>query len=130
MKSLSAENIEITNMTKGALPRVPFVDLKKETLPKSYSLSVSFVSMKKMKELSIMYKGDATHTNVLSFPLSKNSGEIVICLAAAKNECMKFGRGCHQHVGFLVIHGMLHLAGMTHGSKMESAERRLLAKYL
>lgn len=123
-------HLDIINLTKGALPRVPFVDLYRDILGTKYALSISFVSRAKMRELSQRYKGDPTHMNILSFPLSKTSGEIVISLAAAKNERLLYGRGCHQHVAFLVIHGMLHLAGHAHGSKMESAEKRLLAKYL
>lgn len=128
MKSLSAKNLEVISTTKGALPRVPFVELYKEIFNPSYQLSISFVSSVKMKTLSVAYKGDPSHMNVLSFPLSKNSGEIIICLSAAKREAPKFDRGCHQHVKFLVIHGMLHLAGHTHSSKMESEEKRLMKK--
>ena len=124
-----AENLDVSNMTKGTLPRVPFADLYKKVLGSKYELSISFVSNAKMRELSQRYKGDPTHLNVLSFPLSKNSGEIVISLAAAKAECIAYGRGCHQHVGFLVIHGMLHLAGFAHGSKMESEEKRLMKSF-
>lgn len=124
-----AENLDVSNMTKGTLPRVPFAELYKEILGPKYELSISFVSTAKMRGLSQTYKGDPTHINVLSFPLSKNSGEIVISLAAAKAECLLYGRGCNQHVAFLVIHGMLHLAGQRHGSTMEAKEKRLMKSF-
>ena len=58
-------------------------------------------------------------SNVLSFPLSKTSGEILICKAAAKP----------YTVEFLFIHGLLHLKGLKHGAIMEGEESRLLKRF-
>ena len=55
-------------------------------------------------------------SNVLAFPLSKTSGEILICKEAA----------APFSVGYLFIHGCLHLRGLRHGATMEREERRLL----
>jgi probable rRNA maturation factor len=125
-----SKNLDISNFTKGALPRVPFVELYKEILGAKYELSISFVSTTKMRALSQAYKGDPTHMNVLSFPISKSSGEIVMCPPAIRAEAKSFGETYQKHLIFLVIHGMLHLAGFVHGSKMESAERRIWRKML
>ncbi len=124
-----SNNLDIKNITKSALPRALFAAMKQEILGTKYELSLSFVTLPEIKKLSVAYMGDDTHRNVLSFPLSKNSGEIVICAETAKKECMDFGRGCRQHIKYLVIHGMLHLDGYVHGSKMESKEKSLMAKY-
>lgn len=126
---LSSANIEIRNVTKSALPRALFVSMHNKILGEKYELSLSFVSKKQMKELSLKWKGNDDHMNVLSFPLSKQSGEIFICPEVAKKECLDFGRGCRQHIKFLVIHGMLHLAGYVHGSKMEAEEKRLMRSF-
>ncbi len=128
-KKILDNNIDIKNITKSALPRALFVDIYKKILGTKYELSLSFVSIKEMKDLSIEWKGNEDHMNVLSFPLSKNSGEIFICPEIAKKECLNFGYGCRQHIKFLVIHGMLHLAGFKHGSKMESEEKRLMKHF-
>lgn len=124
---MQENNLEIINLTKGALPRVPFVDLKEEILGTDYELSISFVELAQMKKISNEYKGDPTHLNVLSFPLEKKSGEIIMNLDSIKKEAKNFGHSFEKHLVFLVIHGMLHLAGHKHGSKMESEEKRLLA---
>lgn len=129
MKRVAHDNLDIVNLSKSALPRALFANLKQEILGKKYELTLSFVSLREIKKLSLAYKGDETHTNVLSFPLSENFGDIVICVETAKKECMQFGRGCRQHLVYLVIHGMLHLDGYVHGSKMEGMEKRLLTKY-
>jgi rRNA maturation RNase YbeY len=61
--------------------------------------------------------------------LSKESGEILICPTLVKTETKKFGRNFRELLGFLVIHGMLHLEGMKHGSTMEEAEEKYDQKY-
>lgn len=129
MTKAISPNLDITNISKSALPRALFVAMKEEILGRKYELSISFVTLAEIKKLSVAYKGDPTHTNVLSFPLSETSGEIIICAETAKKECLSFGRGCRQHIKFLVIHGMLHLDGYVHGSRMEVAEKRLMNKF-
>jgi rRNA maturation RNase YbeY len=63
---------------------------------------------------------------VLSFPLEKNSGEIFINLEKADKEKADFSEDYATHVGRLFIHGLLHLKGFTHSSKMESKEKQLM----
>jgi probable rRNA maturation factor len=115
--------------TKGTLPRVPFALIKKEILKDEYELSISFVSVSQMEKISQEWKGDKTHKNILSFPFSETSGEIIMNLPTIKIEAKKFERNFENHVIFLVIHGMLHLAGYTHGSKMESKEKLYMSKF-
>lgn len=129
MQNLEAKNLNVSMTTKGALPRVPFALLKHQILGDKYELSISFVSPTEIKKLSVAYKGDDTHKNILSFPLSKVTGEIILNLAEIKKEAPKFDRNFQNHLIFLVIHGMLHLAGYTHGSKMESQEKLYMSKF-
>src|SRR3989344_3453213 len=68
-------------------------------------------------------------TNVLSFALHKDAGEIILCKNVIRKELKKFNRTFEQLLGFLVIHGMLHLKGMTHSSRMEVAENKYDQKY-
>ena len=126
MQNFEASNLDIINLTKGALPRVPFVKIKESTLPKKYELSITFVTPAKIKTLSQLYKGDDTHRDILSFPLSDTSGEIILNPSEIKKSAKNFDHTYQEHLKFLVIHGMLHLAGMRHGSKMESEEKRLM----
>jgi probable rRNA maturation factor len=106
--------------------------MKKEILGESYDLSISFVKKETIEDLSQQFKGDKTHRNILSFPLDKTmpahagSGEIILNLQTIRSEAKNFDKKYLQYLGFLVIHGMLHLKGFTHGSKMESEEKRLV----
>jgi ssRNA-specific RNase YbeY (16S rRNA maturation enzyme) len=96
--------------------------IKNAVLGKRYDLSLAFLSERQMRAaMKFRYKkisGKKT-SNVLSFPLSKNSGEILICKKAA----------APFSVGFLFIHGCLHLRGLRHGATMERKENQLLKKF-
>ncbi len=104
-------------------------DIKKDILGKDYELSIAFVSAAKSKELNKKYRSKNKPTNVLSFGYSKNSGELVLCKEVIKKEIEKFGRTFDELLLFLVIHGMLHLKGMQHGSIMGKAEKFYCSKY-
>lgn len=110
------ENFSITNQTKRAVPKAPFEKLKDKVLGKSYELSLVFVGDKLSHKLNFLYRGKDKPTNVLSFPLSKSSGEIFIDLSFKEHSVI-----------FLFIHGLLHLKGMQHGATMEREEKKLLA---
>ena len=126
MEVTSLKNLEIKRMTTGKLPSLPFVRMKKEILGESYDLSIRKEKKETIEDLSQQFKGDKTHKNILSFPLDKNSGEIILNLQTIRSEAKNFDKKYLQYLGFLVIHGMLHLKGFTHGSKMESEEKRLV----
>ena len=61
-------------------------------------------------------------TDILSFPLTDTVGEIFLCLSEARKEAPKFDRNYENFVGFLVIHGLMHLKGFDHSSTMEDNE--------
>ncbi len=90
--------------------------LKDHVLGADYELSLAWVSPERMHELNLLYRGKDKPTNVLSFPLSETEGEILLC-AEQMSEA---------EVIPLFIHGLLHLKGMRHGSRMENEERRVV----
>jgi len=129
MERLQTGNTSIVRTTKGKLPSLPFARAKEEILGKNYELSLAFVDLKTIKSISKEYKGDKTHTNVLSFPLEKNEGEIVMNLQTIRTNAKNFEMKYLEHLLFLFIHGCLHLKGFDHGPKMEKLEETLLKKY-
>jgi probable rRNA maturation factor len=122
------DDLSIANESGVSIPRLPFGDLKNDILGKGYELSVAFVGENKSRELNKKYRKKDKPTNVLSFSLSKKGGELVLCPAVVKIEAKNFGRSYPEFLGFLVIHGMLHLKGMTHGKKMERSEEKYLSR--
>ena len=106
-----------------------FSIMKNDILGKKYSLSIACVDEKTSKELNKKYRNKNKSTNILSFPLRPDMGEIILCPTKIKKETKKFGRTFDQLVGFLVIHGMLHLKGLEHSSTMEALEEKYDQKY-
>jgi len=97
-----------------------FAELKQAVLGAHYDLSVAFLSPAQMRKAMKYKKKPARKTsNVLAFPLTKTSGEILICKAAAKP----------YTVEYLFIHGLLHLKGFKHSATMERTELRLVKKF-
>jgi len=109
----------IFNNTRKSVPKIPFEKIKKKVLGESYQLSLVFIGDTLSKRLNRIYRGKNKPTNVLSFPITKNSGEIFINLTRVK----PFGPA------YLFIHGILHLKEMQHGDKMEAKERALLKEF-
>ena len=104
--------------------------IKSDILGKKYSLSVAFVPAKVSHEINKKYRKKDKPTNVLSFALYKDEGELVLCKDVIKKEAKNLGRNESEWTVFLVIHGMLHLKGMTHGGIMEKAEKKYATKYI
>jgi probable rRNA maturation factor len=94
------------------------------------SVSVIFVSPKKVKELNLLYRKINRPTNVLSFSCDKDSelGDIIICPSVAKEEAKISGMSFNYWVGYLAIHGMLHLLGYDHFSKKSEEKMDALTK--
>lgn len=112
-------SLSITNTTKGRLPSLPFADIKNKVLGKDYELSIVFCANKLSRRLNKTYRKKDYPTNVLSFPISKTSGEIFINLRRLKG----------FSVGNLFIHGLFHLKGLDHGYTMERAEEKVRKAY-
>ena len=108
-------------------------EIKEVILGKRYDLSVAFLDPREMRK-AMAYKKPrprkgAEASNVLSFPLSPTSGEILLCRETAKAQCKRFGMNQRDFLTYLLIHGMLHLKGFKHGATMESEERRALQRF-
>lgn len=101
-----------------------FDQIKKAVLGSEYELSLVFCSAKKIQELNKIYRNINKPTDILSFPLSKNSGEILICKSETRKMMKEFGRTYENFLVFLFIHGCVHLKGYDHGAKMEKVEEK------
>ena len=119
----------IINTTKGKLPRLPFVYIKNAILGKKYELGVSFLSTKKQKEINKQYRRLDQTTNILSFPLTKTSGDITFDLSKVKKDAPLFDMSYTKFLKYLFIHGCLHLKGFDHGSIMDRQEKKFLKMF-
>lgn len=114
---------------KGSLPNAPFLRMKEKLLGKNYDLTIIFCTPKESRARNKLYRNKDYPTNILSFPLSKNEGEIYISLSVARRDAKNFGMVPEKFLHLLLIHGMLHLKGHDHGSTMERLEDTYLNSF-
>ena len=100
-----SQSFTLENTTQATLPRVDFHAIKDAILGEKYALSVVFVDEVKMKTLNLTYRDKRCATDILSFPLSDNEGEIYICPREAEKEAPKFDRTYVNSItNFSIIH--------------------------
>ncbi len=124
MRAAAAPSIEIAYATRHRVPEVPFLKIKEKVLGKKYELSIAFISPKKIQELNRRYRRKNTSTDILSFALSKSSGELYLSMPDVLKKAKLFGMSAEDYLGCLFIHGLLHLEGMDHGRTMSKLERK------
>lgn len=112
-------------------------DYKKNDL----EINLKLVSSDEMMALNQTYRNKTKDTNVLSFPtdpeviyLSKELGDIAICVPFMESEAKTLNRSKDNHMMHLVTHGVLHLLGLDHANEkdanlMESHEISYLKKF-
>ena len=124
------ENKNLTVIRKnGQLPAVPYLSIKEKILGKNYSLTIIFCTPAESKLKNKTYRDKDYPTNILSFPLDKNEGEIYISLSTARADAKNFDMTYQKFLHLLVIHGILHLKGHDHSSTMEKLEDSYLNKF-
>ncbi len=119
-------------------------------LPQESQLSVSIVDDPTIADLNLQYRSKDGPTDVLSFPqfefagleqalgeLSGGAqplplGDIVVSLDAAGRQAQEFGHALEREVGFLLVHGLLHLLGEDHltpeqDERMRERQRQCLS---
>jgi len=122
----------MTNITLNATvtyPSLPYEKMKIDILGRRYMLEVSFVGVTRAKHINARSRQKSYAPNVLSFPYTKTHGEIVICPQIAKREAAQYGMTYCGYLGFLFVHGLLHLKGYDHGVAMETLEKKYVVKY-
>lgn len=117
------------NSTARKYPKLPYEEIKKDILGSKYSLSLTFIGTKRAQELNKTYRNKTYSPNVLSFPLDEQNGEIFITPVVAKHEAKKFFMTPKGYIGFLFIHGCLHLKGHDHGDKMDKLEQKFVERF-
>ncbi|WP_370589220.1 rRNA maturation RNase YbeY [Thermoactinomyces sp. CICC 10521] len=106
-----------------------------EELP-PVEVAVTIVDNEKIHQLNREYRGIDRPTDVLSFPLWEPDeewvideeeegvmlGDIVISLPKAKEQAAEYGHTLARELGFLAVHGFLHLLGYDHETEQEEKE--------
>ena len=130
---MKADGFSIVNRTRGKIPRDSVIktlsDIKRSVLGESYELSVALLPPRDMRKASVESGHGDTPANVLSFPFSKTSGEILLCPATIRAQAKTYEKTPQAFLVYLFIHGLHHLKGFDHGEAMEKEEKRVLSKF-
>lgn len=102
---------------------------KTENTSEQSELSITIVRDAEIKELNKTHRGIDEPTDVISFemqdqlddvPLAVQEqvghmlGDIIISIDRAYEQANEYNHSIEREVGFLVVHGFLHLLGYTH----------------
>lgn len=109
--------------------------VKVEEIP-DVQVSVTIVNNKEIQQINKEYREIDQATDVLSFPLYEPDedwmleegedvvalGDIVISMERANEQAIEYGHSLNREVGFLAVHGFLHLLGYDHETSEEEQE--------
>ena len=99
---------------------------KKENITEDAELSISFVDEEEIQAINRDYRDKDKVTDVISFSLEEDEpeiegldmprvlGDIIICLEVAKEQAESYNHSLSRELGFLALHGFLHLLGYDH----------------
>jgi probable rRNA maturation factor len=103
-----------------------------------WEIAIMLCDDERIAELNGRYRGKDSPTDVLSFPREEGSpgepvaGDIAISLPALRRNALSYGASDNEELKRLVVHGILHLAGMDHGrgksGKMLALQETLLKR--
>ncbi len=96
-----------------------------QTLSEARHISLVFVSSDEMKQLNKAYRRKNRPTDVLSFaPTEPGSlGELVFSLSVLKKQAAEHKLSLNMELGYMVLHGVLHLLGLDHERSVSEAKR-------
>lgn len=120
--------LTLSHTTKN-YPTLPYEEIAQAILGKRYHVSLTFVGATRARQLNTKTRGKTYVPNVLSFPLDEHHGEIYIAPKVASKEAPAFSMTARGYIGYLFIHGLLHLKGLDHGKTMERLEKRYCTKF-
>ncbi len=98
-------------------------------------LSLFLTDDETVHELNRTYRGVDRTTDVLSFSQREGEnpdlwdnllGDVIISVDQAQRQAAEYGHSMAREVGFLTVHGVLHLLGWDHEESED--ERRMMGK--
>jgi probable rRNA maturation factor len=122
-----ASTLETRNFTRSTAPVFPFEKAVETVLP-GWNISLVFAGETRAHNLNKQLRNKSYVPNVLSYEVGKNSGEIIICPSIARKQAPEYDLSYTNMVGFLFIHGLLHLKGLSHSATMDKKEREILSR--
>jgi len=125
--SIPARSVRLTRFCSKALRAAGFT---------TWDVAVLLCGDERIQDLNRRFRGKPDPTDVLSFPREEGRrgepvcGDIAVSLDTLERNAARFGASENDEMKRLLVHGLLHLAGMDHGrgksGKMLALQERLL----
>ncbi len=106
---------------------------KEEKLDGTYEISITFVDDKEIQQINATYRDKNAPTDVISFALEEEGegeiaferpegmpvtlGDIIVSVDTLHRQAKEYNHSLERELGFLVVHGFLHLLGYDHMNK-------------
>lgn len=143
------ENNKLSDSDKELLENLLNYAAKEENVEDGTELSIVIVSNEEIQKINKEYRGKDYATDVISFAMEELGedeleiigaemprmlGDIIISLEKAEEQAKEYGHSFSRELGFLTIHGFLHLLGYDHieeedEKKMFKRQNELLEGY-
>lgn len=148
-------NDETETLSEGQLEQITtLLDFaaKKLELAENTEMSVTFVNNETIQTINREYRDKDQATDVISFALEelgdgeipvvfeeemdlpRNLGDLFVSVEKAQTQAQEYGHTFERELGFLVVHGFLHLNGYDHMTEEDEKEmftlqRKILEEY-
>ncbi|ARC74315.1 rRNA maturation RNase YbeY [Bacillus licheniformis] len=136
--------LDITDET-GRVPEDRLAEIEKllqfaaaeEGVADGAEVSVTIVNNEEIQKINKEYRGKDYPTDVISFALEEDGegeveiigadmplvlGDIIISVDKAREQAEEYGHSLMRELGFLTVHGFLHLLGYDHMTEEEEKE--------
>lgn len=146
---LMDETNEVTEEAQQLVESILQFAARKENIEKETELSVTFVDNDRIQEINKEYRHKDSATDVISFALEEMGegeveivgaemprmlGDIIISIERTKEQAEEYGHSFDRELGFLALHGFLHLLGFDHMNEedekvMFTKQKEILEEY-
>ncbi len=114
----------------------PFLVRARKAVPLTGDVSVLLTSDREIRRLNRAFRHKDKATDVLSFPApafpANTAGDLAISLDTAARQAKQFGHPLEIEIKILLLHGLLHLAGLDHetdSGEMAAREDQLRSRF-
>ncbi|UTG99217.1 rRNA maturation RNase YbeY [Macrococcoides canis] len=127
------DNQQIEQKHLPEIERLLIFAADQEGIDEEAEVAVSFVDEDEIQAINKAYRNKDAVTDVISFALEEGEddfempdaprvlGDIVICVKRAKEQAEEYGHSFERELGFLSLHGLLHLLGYDHMNEADEA---------
>ncbi|MGL4949496.1 MAG: rRNA maturation RNase YbeY [Anaeroplasmataceae bacterium] len=124
-------NINFTNQTEYNVDKyIQIIESIFKNVNNDKEFNIIFTTNEIIKDINNQYRQKDYVTDVISFAINEDEqsflteelGDIFICIDQAIKQSEEYNHSIEREIGFLAVHGYLHLTGYDHNTLEEEKE--------